>query len=629
MDRVARSGRRLGMAGLVLAAGSLMMILVLLLVDFLASGSSPYIGAVTFLVMPGLLGVGVGLMGLSVWVRVRAYRTAKRSLTLWDLMPWAGLEPGETRRFAGRMTVVGVLSLPFLGVVTYEGYHFTESNEFCGQLCHKVMEPEYTAYQNSSHARVDCVECHIGEGASWFVKSKISGIRQVFAVTMETYSKPIPPAITELRPARETCERCHWPEKFHGNQLLEFPHFESDEQNTPRPVTMLVKTGGADPMMGDPSGIHWHMALGFRIEYVATDDALQDIPWVRFVELETGRERIYRSDDGTSVDPRPEGTFRTLDCMDCHNRPTHVFSSPDRAINRMLAREPRLAELPWAKREAVAVLSAEYADKDEALEQIRLKLKEFYSTKHPEVWSSRREDVTRLIELAQEIYRTNFFPRMKANWTSYPNNIGHFESAGCFRCHDGRHVDDAGTPISHECSTCHDFLVERQTPDGETLQAVGPFTHPVELEGIHQQLRCNACHTGGPAPARTCSGCHTPQSGFRAGRLDGLDWLEGLEISADVMDDMVYCADCHDLSEPRSPQAIAARCESCHDEGYGDFVMEWEEDFSSRIATLREQGTEKTRRLLDRLEQAGPLHNPDATEAILSTLEERARRPVE
>ena len=629
MDAIDRSGQRLAMSGLVLAAGSLLMILVLLLVDFLASGSSPYIGAVTFLVMPGVLALGVAMMAAAVWVRVRRFRAARRPITFAALLPWAGMEAGEPRRIATRMMTVGALAFPFLGVMAYQGYHFTESNEFCGRLCHSVMEPEFTAYQLSSHARVRCVECHIGEGASWFVKSKISGIRQVFAVMLKTYSRPIPPAITELRPARETCERCHWPAKFHGNQLVDFPHFESDEDNTPHPVTMLVRTGGADPLFGEPSGIHWHMALGFEIQYVATDEALQDIPWVRFRELRTGEEVIYRSDGKTSVDPPPEGTFRTLDCMDCHNRPTHVFRSPDRAVNYLLAREPELAALPFAKREAVAVLSAEYPDRQTALERIRDDLRAFYADRYPEVWAAHREDVIQLIEQCRRIYRANFFPSMGADWRAYPNNLGHFEHAGCFRCHEGRHVDDAGNPISHECDACHDFLVESRLPDGRTIQAVGAFEHPVGLEGIHTRIRCSACHTGGPAPARTCAGCHTEQSGFRAGRLEGAGWLDEVHLEPDVMNDAVDCRDCHDLSAPRSPERIASACVDCHgDETYGEFVAMWSEDFRGRIAALRRHGSRRTLALLDRLERAGTLHNPDATEAILSALERRASTPV-
>ncbi|RMF71756.1 MAG: cytochrome C [Acidobacteria bacterium] len=627
-DPVSRSGSRLAMAGLVTAGVSVMLILVFLLVDFLASGTSPYIGAVTFLVLPVVLALGVSMIAAAIWIRVRRFRAARRPITFWDLLPWAGMEVGEPRRIALRMMTVGALSFPFLGVMAYQGYHFTESNEFCGQLCHSVMEPEYTAYQLSSHARVGCVDCHIGEGASWFVKSKISGIRQVFAVMLETYSRPIPPAIKELRPARETCEQCHWPAKFHGNQLVDFPHFESDEKNTPRPVSMLVRTGGADPLFGDPSGIHWHMALGFEIQYVATDEALQEIPWVRFREIQTGEEVIYRSDGKTSVDPPPEGTLRTLDCMDCHNRPTHVFRSPDRAINNLLAREPELARLPFAKREAVAVLSTRYATKDEALAAIRDRLRAFYSENYPAVWAGRREDIVRLIERCQEIYRTNFFPKMGSDWRAYPNNLGHFEYRGCFRCHEGRHVDDAGNPISHECNACHDFLVESTLPDGRTIQAVGQFTHPVKLEGIHQQIRCSECHDGGPARPRTCQGCHAEQSGFREGRFEGLDWL-GVSIEADVMDGMVDCTDCHDLSERRSLERIAEACVTCHDdETYGEFVTMWNDDFTERIAALRAEGNARTVELLDRLERAGTLHNPDATEAILSAIERRAREPV-
>ena len=106
------------------------------------------------------------------------------------------------------LLLVGLLTFvnfAIMGAASYKGVEYMDSAQFCGQTCHTVMSPEFTAYVNSPHSRVACVECHIGPGAPWFVKAKISGVRQVFAVTLKTYSRPIPSPVHELRPARDTC----------------------------------------------------------------------------------------------------------------------------------------------------------------------------------------------------------------------------------------------------------------------------------------------------------------------------------------------------------------------------------------------------------------------------------------
>ena len=181
---------------------------------------------------------------------------------------------------------------------SYKAYEFTESGSFCGQLCHTVMSPEYTAYQLSPHARVACAECHVGAGATWFVKSKLSGSRQVFAAVFNTFPRPIPTPVHNLRPAQETCEQCHWPKKFYGGQLKVFTHYANDEKNTMRQVRMMIKTGGGDPATGAPEGIHWHMNIGNKIDYVAADEKRQVIPYIHVEDLQ-GRVTEYYAKDST------------------------------------------------------------------------------------------------------------------------------------------------------------------------------------------------------------------------------------------------------------------------------------------------------------------------------------------
>lgn len=614
---------RLSLVGLYLAGAALVLIACFLLFDWMSGGTSPYLGAVTFLVLPAVLALGCLLMLAGALRRRRELKKRGQGVSLRDWIPWTGMAPGDPARLATRTLVGVVVALPFFGLMTYEGYHYTESNEFCGVLCHGVMHPEYTAYQSSPHARVDCVECHIGEGASWFVKSKISGIRQVFTYALDIYETPIPPALTELRPARETCEQCHWPAKFHGDQLKQVPHFASNEENTDRTVTMMVKTGGADPLVGEPSGIHWHMALGNRIEYVATDAELQQIPWVQVTPNEGGPGKVYRSDGKPADAPPPDGIRRVLDCMDCHNRPTHVFRTPDAAVNTLLARQPELASIPFAKARMVEALSAPYESQREARSAIEEKLTRTYREQHPQVWEDRREDVEEMVELAREIFDKNVFPGRKASWRYYPDNIGHFESPGCFRCHEGRHVDASGEALTRDCNTCHEFLVPAKTEAGRPTRVVGPFEHPYELEGVHATLRCNECHTGGPTPESTCTGCHQDVTSFRAGSLPVAEEVLGeLDIGPESMEGIVDCTGCHDPAAT-STASVAESCSFCHEPGYSEMVSTWRAEFDQRIESLEDRLDERETSVLRTLERTGPQHNPDAARIILDRLEKR------
>jgi len=505
-------------------------------------------------------------------------------------------------------------------VMSYEGYYYSDSDSFCGLVCHGVMDPQYTAHLHSPHARVQCAECHIGRGATWYVKSKLSGVRQVVAVTLDTYPRPIPAAITELRPATATCRQCHWPAKFYGDQLVTRHHFAPDKENSPTEIRLLVKTGGSDITTGPPSGIHWHMALGRSIEFVAIDDALQEIPWVRDTDPSTGRQVIYRSDGRSPTDPPPDGIRRTVDCMDCHNRATHVFRSPSLAADEALNVDPALQALPFAKRELVAALVVPYPTKAAGLQQVPEVLRAFYREKYPEVFQQHRDVVDRLAEVGGEIYQLNTFPEMDVNWRTYLDNIGHKDFPGCFRCHDGEHKDATGKPISHDCSGCHSFLVRAQSKEKNALMQIGPFVHPIALEGRHARIRCDRCHSGGVAPASTCSGCHIFVTSFRAGASPA---FSSFGISADPMNGVVECTDCHDLSKPTNAESLNAACMECHDDEPDRFtgiVKRWDDEFARLFRQAEAHATPDTEKIISALRAAGPAHNNAAARRILSSL---------
>lgn len=467
---------------------------------------NPYLDIVGYMILPSIFGAGLAIVPVGMLWKLLGLRRHSARYRVSFRLPTLDLNNPRLRR---RVLVFALFNmfvvLPVLAITTYEGYHYTESTRFCGQTCHTVMEPQATAHVNSPHARVTCADCHIGAGADWFVKSKLSGVRQVFAVLFDTYNRPIPPAITELRPARDTCEECHWPAKFFGSQYMENVHFSPDEQNTRRPVRLLLKVGGADESIGRVEGIHMHMLVSGKIEYVATDPILQVIPWVRYT-MPSGEVRVFRSDGQPADAPPPPGLTRTVDCMDCHNRGAHHFRTPQAAVDLFLNVNRIDPTLPFIKREAVRALTAGYPDRATAEREIERRLTEFYEKEYPDVWSARRGAVEQAVKSVSEIYARNFFPLMKVDWRTYPENVGHLNSPGCFRCHDGLHFDAGGTPISSTCETCHVFL--NPIPGRPEEFAVGPFQHSMDL-ALHSKLRCSECHSGGEL--RLCRDCHQSQ----------------------------------------------------------------------------------------------------------------------
>jgi hypothetical protein len=619
-------------AGLMIAGIALLLLITFGLFSVVSPVANPYVDIVGYLILPGILAFGIFLMLAGILIRSIRRRRLDPTRRL-RILPRVDFNDPIQLKVAKYIAIGLFLLLPITAVTGYHGYHFTDSTEFCAATCHTVMEPESVAYERSSHARVSCAECHIGSGASWFVKAKVSGLRQVVATMRESYSRPIPPAISELRPARETCEECHWPQKFFGSQLREFPHYSSDETNTDRTKTLLLKTGGGDEFLGTASGIHRHMALAGRIEYLATDERLQVIPWVKWTD-DSGLVHIYRSDGKPASDPVPEGELRTIDCMDCHNRPAHKFPSPQESIDIAIANGKIDRTLPYIKREAVATLLPPYLEKDEALARIGDQLSRYYQDDYPDLWESRRASIYQAIDTTREIYAANVFSHMAVDWTSYPDNIGHLYSAGCFRCHDNRHVSQSGETISRNCDGCHTFLLSG-TDEGDDASGMagnqvsyytGEFQHAMPLEGAHENALCHQCHTGGAAPsAESCEGCHTKEIGLIGATLAE---LETFGVEPDIMADVVGCEECHTVSEPHSRQAVLASCEMCHDDSYAQLLL----DNVKELAALRQgvldridqQGegpwADRARELVALLGDAGAHHNAEASRKVLQDL---------
>ena len=427
-------------------------------------------GIALFIVLPALFVAGLVLMSLGGALRWRALR--KRG-ELTGPYPAVDLSSPTFVRGLAVFAFATVINVAMVGTGTYRAVHYMDSTSFCGTACHSVMAPEYTAYVDTPHSRVACVQCHIGPGASWFVKSKLSGARQVAAVALKTYSRPIPSPVHQLRPARETCEQCHWPHKFHGDKLVVKEKYADDEANTRSVTVLMLRIGGVGP--GGRLGIHGrHLDEGDRIRYVATNRR-QTISEVSYTG-DDGRTVRYVSEDVQPAAPAaataeaPEQ--RRMDCIDCHNRPTHSFPLPERAVDEALAQGRISNQLPFVKKKAVELLRADYADRESATRAIEAGLPEFYRAQYPQVLAKQAPLVEAAARSVRDIYLRNVFPDMKLTWGTHPNNVGHDDFPGCFRCHDDKHKSAEGKVITQDCSACHAILAMDES-DPKVLTDLG------------------------------------------------------------------------------------------------------------------------------------------------------------
>jgi hypothetical protein len=428
---------------------------------FLPGPPHPYLGILIFLTLPAVFVLGLVLIPIGILLRRRALR--KRGELLKEY-PHVDFALPFVRRSVWLVAILTILNFVLMGTASYKSVSYMDSTEFCGQTCHTVMTPEFTAYQNSPHSRVECVACHIGPGASWFVRSKLSGTRQLFAVAFHTYSRPIPSPVEQLRPARETCEQCHWPQRFTGDKFLVKQKFQDDEKNTRVFTVLLMKVGGVT--WQGRVGIHGrHLDTGSRIRYISIDRQREVIPVVYYLDDKGKTITFVSTDVKTTPQQLAKGEHREMDCVDCHNRPTHTFELPEGAVDKQMATGQISPELPYIKKKAVELLKANYSDRDVAQQRIIGDLNDFYKASYPEIYRTQRTLVQQSAEQVAAIYLRNVFPSMRLTWGTHPNNLGHNDSPGCFRCHDGSHTSADGQTIPNDCSTCHSMLaMEEENP---------------------------------------------------------------------------------------------------------------------------------------------------------------------
>jgi nitrate/TMAO reductase-like tetraheme cytochrome c subunit len=470
--------------------------------------------------------------------------------------------------------VLGVLTLALLVGGAY-AWDYTNSPSFCGTSCH-TMPPEYAAYQASPHARIACVECHIGrEFIGNQIFRKAGDVRHIVAMTFRTYEYPI--RVKSMRPARETCEKCHTPEKFSDDSLRTITHFGDDEENTPYQIYLVMKTGGGAKREGLGKGIHWHIVN--QVYYYPGDSLDQSIPFVSVVNDDGSTTEYVDIESGLDASQIDRGKLKEMDCITCHNRITHLIHAPAESLDNAMAIGVISSDIPEIRSRGVEVLRGEYSSVEDAMKRIA-GLDAYYQTHHSGFYGANTEKITSAIAALQEIYSTSVFPDQEVDWDTHPSNVGHIDSPGCFRCHDGKHLDAEQEAIRLECNVCHSIPVVAGTEDFVTRIEISRGPEPESHRNanwitLHNQAidsSCSACHTledaGGTSNTSFCSNsaCHGNVFTFAGFDAPKLREILQAQIPAPAPTPTAGPAVENPTYDANVGALMTAKCAACHNE---------------------------------------------------------------
>ena len=493
----------IGTAGVVLTTSGFLLFVFAEFLRITGIVTNAYVGLVTYLALPAVFVLGLLLIPMGWWLYRRSTGKSTREILSERFDP-DFIEPRPVgSRLVATIAVFTLVNIAFLGIGGSRMLHFMDQPVFCGTACHTVMNPEWTVYQDSPHARVRCVDCHVGEGAEAMVDAKLNGIWQMISATFKLYERPIPTPVHNLRPARETCERCHWPEAFYGNRIKRIVHYDDDIESTPRYSTLALKIGSGT---GEARGeIHWHIAERNEVRYQSADETRMAMRWVE-VRQPDGTYKRYTNRRGGTTDASSGETkettpaARVLDCVDCHNRATHVYEEPRNAVDRRIASGRISRTLPFARRQAVAALTGSYRPDDSAVRSVENDFRGFYARLAPEEHAATEAELDQAVDALQAAYRRNIHPAMKVEWNVYANHLGHKLGPGCRRCHSPDMTDDDGNAVPNECTLCHSILAYESGTPFQFLGDPGPEDPEAPM---HEYLRRE--FLGEPAPPQPFS----------------------------------------------------------------------------------------------------------------------------
>jgi hypothetical protein len=443
----------LGLLGVAITTISVTLMLIGTAIDMLGIVDNPYASLVTYTVLPA--GMIIGLVLIPIAAFLRRYKWRKFGIDSDHLT----LNLSNPKHRVGLIAFISLsaVNVAILIVIGYEAYHFTDSPYFCGKICHQVMEPEWAAYQRSAHSRVACVACHIGPGAKWYARAKISGLRQVKAVLTDDFSRPIPAPVHELRPARDTCEQCHWPDKFHGKKLKRFVSFSNSDQLEPDITEIALHIGGHNPETNDFEGIHWHVSKDVEVSYLAVDEKRTQLAKVKVKRPNGTVDEFVKSD--IEIPEGEELHWRVMDCIDCHNRPTHVYQMPEERVDFGLLSKQINGEIPNIREDCLEIITKEYESREQAEENMISDLLYLQKTRDSEIAEKYKQDIIKAGQFLADAYLDNVWPAMGVVWGTYKEHLGHQyadDGYGCWRCHNDEHENNTGDTISQDCAICHD-----------------------------------------------------------------------------------------------------------------------------------------------------------------------------
>lgn len=466
--------------GAAFATAAAVTFVVFQLLSLLGLLTNAYIGLVLYLGFPSLFILGLLLIPVGWWVQMR-----KTGLPLRELLKKRfGEDEIEAKALGARLlrtvTLLTTINIVLMGAATARMLHFMDSAHFCGTACHSVMNPEWTTYQESPHARVMCVECHVGEGVDALVKSKINGAWQVISATFDLYERPIPTPVHQLRPARETCEKCHWPDKFSGNRIRRIVHFAQDSASTPRYTTLMMKIGNGRP--GHATGSHWHVAPENEVRYASVNDERKEMLWVEAKQPDGSWKRFTNQTLAWRGQTDHEH-IRVMDCVDCHNRATHIYEEPEAAVDERLRLGMIPRDLPFIKQRALGALLPDWSDETMAMKGIDAHIRNFYRRNYPTLVAPKTDRIDQAVAAVQAIWKRNIHPGMNITWGSYPSHLGHRNSPGCFRCHNVDMVDEGGDTIEMSCTLCHSILANDAADPMANLDIAPTDTSATGLAG--------------------------------------------------------------------------------------------------------------------------------------------------
>ena len=454
----------LSLAGTAITTSMAILFLTLFSLDLMGMQAHPYFGILAYVVVPAIFVLGLVLIPIGLH---RARRQPSAGIEPFPILDFN--HPEVRNRFLIFLSLT-VINIVIVAVATYKAVEVMDTVTFCGKACHSVMAPEYTSYQRGAHASVACVDCHIGPKAGWFVKSKLSGSWQLISVNLDLYPRPIPTPVHNLRPARETCEQCHWPQKFVGDRLKVITKYADDERNTELKTVLLMRVGGRS---GTKSrGIHWHVDPSNTIRY-RSDPSRETIYEVELTDRKTGKVEHWYAPEAEKGKDAGQGSWRVMDCVDCHNRPAHTYHTAEYEVDSAIETGLVAKDLPFVHREGLKLVKAGYSTREVAHTAIVEGLKGFYAKSYPQIAADRGKEIEAAAEALWKGWSSNVFPSMNVTWGTYPNHIGHTESPGCWRCHDDAHATKDGHTIPQDCDTCHSLLAEDEA-NPKVLETLSP-----------------------------------------------------------------------------------------------------------------------------------------------------------